>query len=340
MMNVIYFSYNEHQSINTDIIRHTKPDYSSRMSHATDTGAEDSSKEDNDIIQPVSTTSQALSDTGFYEDWFGSEVVVPRNSDRVMEQFGVMMLRIGAYLTKEGTDLTASQLFDSRSIVMEHRKSNLDCTAMPPDDTETPPLVGSSQERTASYLRDYPQIFRRKPSDIPLHSDMALKLTPDDKIATTSTASPSDLGISVETETEGDSKKISNKETTQKKLLTMSSDKSVTFKTVKSKVTSTQREKNAAKHKEAGTSKSSNNKTTDLEEKDSLESIIEDLKKRQSLKIKSYNKDENNNKAGSSKPTQNKKSSVVVITDDESSDSMASKKSNIVNRKNKNNTKK
>ncbi|XP_063824918.1 uncharacterized protein LOC135074529 isoform X2 [Ostrinia nubilalis] len=352
--------YNERHSLNPDVLR-PRPDYSSRMSHATDTSAEDNTKEENDImVHPLSTTSnRIMSDTGCYDECFGSEVMVPRDSDRILEQFGVMMLRIGAYISKEGNESATSQILNSATsqVLMEHRRSNHDCTTMPPDDTDTPLLVGNSKGRTASYLRDYPQIFGKKPSDIPLHSDMTITLTSDARISPSqllrnqsqvnennnttdnnkcSSSSPSDEAVSVETETPSTSKKLSNtsnqdvREITQNKIQSgVSSERSVNFKDVKKKISFTQRLANESKQKENGTSESENNKSINLEEKDSLESIIEGMQKHRSLKTKSLNKDKNDNKARAVKSNQHKKSSVTILSDDEesSADSLTSNKS-------------
>lgn len=273
-------------------------DYSSRMTHAT--SVEDL-KEDTNILHPVSTSSnRMISDTGYYEDWFGSEVMIPRDTDRILEQFGVMMLRIGAYLSKEGVDCNDpnSQIFNS-TILPDERRNNLDSTTMPPDDTDPPPLVGSSNGRTASYLREYPQIFMKKLSDFPLHSDLTLTLTSDHTMGpsqrqknhtqydendiVTSIQSLSDEDVSVDREKILSSQNSNPKGTSQKKLQTRSSEKSVTFKQIKLKPTL------------QGVNSSNNligeqtEKPEDIHtksEKDSLESIIKDMKTRESNKEK------------------------------------------------------
>ncbi|XP_023950113.2 uncharacterized protein LOC112054525 [Bicyclus anynana] len=113
-----------------------------------------------DAQYPLAVTSnRTMSDIGTYEDWFGSEVVVPRDADRILEQFVLMLLRIDAYLKTENAD--SIRLFNSNSqaFLGQYYK----CTAMPSEETDTPPLVGSSKGRMASYLLDYPQIFGKKP---------------------------------------------------------------------------------------------------------------------------------------------------------------------------------
>ncbi|CAK1547165.1 unnamed protein product [Leptosia nina] len=137
-----------------------------------------------DILQPLSVTSnRTLSDLiryGTYEDWFGSEVVVPRDTDRILEQFVIMLLRIGVYLSKENGDTT--KLFNSSSMPLLSSQS-IQCNPLSQDNADTPPLVGSSQGRIASYLRDYPKIFMKKPSDVltRLRSDAHLECDEDNE---------------------------------------------------------------------------------------------------------------------------------------------------------------
>ncbi|CAH0397909.1 unnamed protein product [Chilo suppressalis] len=164
--NLISDFYNHSPAVtNTDTI-HLKSDYSSRMSHGTDTSAEDL-KEDINNIESIKLDENLITPV-CCEDWLGREVMAPRDTDRILEQFGVMMLRISAFLTNKGTDTNDPETFNSHSIFTELKQSHLDCTAMPPDNADTPPLVGSSSARTASYLRDYPQIFQKK-NDIPMN---------------------------------------------------------------------------------------------------------------------------------------------------------------------------
>ncbi|XP_045526729.1 uncharacterized protein LOC123715604 isoform X2 [Pieris brassicae] len=129
-----------------------------------------------DILQPLSITSnRTISDTGTYEDWFGSEVVVPRDTDRIHEQFVIMLLRIGVYLMKDNVD--AAKLFNSSSLPLLCNSSNIQYNPISQDNGETPSLVGHSQGKIASYLRDYPNIFMKKPSDVltRLHSEAQIE---------------------------------------------------------------------------------------------------------------------------------------------------------------------
>lgn len=123
-----------------------------------------------DTLYPLSVNSnRTMSDIGTYEDWFGSEVIVPRDTDRILEQFVLMLLRIGVFMKKECTDPVK---FLSNSQAFLPQQSKIECPAISTEETETPPLVGNSKGKTASYLRDYPQIFMKKPSDLfgSLHS--------------------------------------------------------------------------------------------------------------------------------------------------------------------------
>ncbi|CAG4979957.1 unnamed protein product [Colias eurytheme] len=115
-------------------------------------------------FQPVSVTSnRTMSDIGTYEDWFGSEVVVPRDTDRILEQFVLMLLRIGVYLKKENADST--KLFNTNSTILP-KQDTMQCNPISNEEAETPPSVGNSRGRIQSYLRDYPNIFMKKPSDL------------------------------------------------------------------------------------------------------------------------------------------------------------------------------
>ncbi|XP_061377125.1 uncharacterized protein LOC116771780 isoform X2 [Danaus plexippus] len=126
----------------------------------------DEAKSSSDVAQPYSVmATRTMSDIGTFEDWFGSEVVLPRDADRILEQFVLMLMRIGAYLKKSDADL--KKFLSVNSQVFSSPKGNKqECQAMPTEETDTPPIVGTSKGRTQSYLLDYPDIFMRKPSDI------------------------------------------------------------------------------------------------------------------------------------------------------------------------------
>ena len=133
----------------------------SKTLNTTDTSLEEEGP-DPLIYRPATS---GLSDIGVYaqEDWFGSEVLIPRDTDRILEQIVLMLLRIGAYMKKEGLE----SIKDSKDILKSVSASwythpNITCSAMNGEDTETPPHVGSSRGNIASYLRDYPQIFMKK----------------------------------------------------------------------------------------------------------------------------------------------------------------------------------
>lgn len=112
-----------------------------------------------DVMKPLTTDIGAYA----YEDWFGSEVIIPRDTDRILEQIVLMLLRIGAYLKNEGKEsITASQILKSAIPASWPQLQNIDCAAMNGDETDTPPHVGSSKGNIASYLREYPQIFMKK----------------------------------------------------------------------------------------------------------------------------------------------------------------------------------
>lgn len=118
-----------------------------------------------DTATVASAISKKQSETASYEDWYGIDVVVPRIPDRILDQFVLMMLRIGAF--KENTDIDPKfELLKSMSSQAAVLKSDNQPSIQAADDTETPHFVGSSKGNTASYIREYPQIFMKKPTDI------------------------------------------------------------------------------------------------------------------------------------------------------------------------------
>lgn len=108
--------------------------------------------DDNTITQSVIIDRSVLLEP--FEDWCDSELVIPRDTDRIMEQFILMLLRISAHLTKQGTD--PSQLY--RAYTPGLLTGNL----LLGEDTDPPPSVGNDKTRTTSYLQQYPQIFMKK----------------------------------------------------------------------------------------------------------------------------------------------------------------------------------
>ncbi|KAG6442340.1 hypothetical protein O3G_MSEX002277 [Manduca sexta] len=139
----------------------------SNIASSTDTSVEDM-KDNLDSSQPMSITSNRMSDAGTFEDWFGNEVVIPRDTDRILEQFVLMLLRISVYLTREGSESLILRSFSPRSQTISIR-TDLDCPVMP-SDTDTPHVTRCREDQRPSYLRDYPEMFTRKSSDIPLSS--------------------------------------------------------------------------------------------------------------------------------------------------------------------------
>ncbi|XP_059047267.1 uncharacterized protein LOC131842705 [Achroia grisella] len=156
--------YDDRHSSNRDT-NWTKCDYLSRLNEATDCAIENNSIE-YDTLQP-DTSNRLIPDAGFYEDLFGSEVTIPRDSDRILEQFGVMLLHVAAFLKKE-EDPSSIHPFNSQSFMIIPKFDNIDCTNIPAEDTEATSLGGTTSKRTTSYLQQYPQIFMKKLSEIPL----------------------------------------------------------------------------------------------------------------------------------------------------------------------------
>ncbi|CAB3230107.1 unnamed protein product [Arctia plantaginis] len=119
----------------------------------------DDGQVDGDILQPLSVASTRNIDVGTYDDWFGSEVVVPRG-DRILEQLITMLLRIGIYLNKDGAESIKSHMFNPNISTLWAPCENIE--AVSSDGSDTPPHVANSKGHTASYLREYPQIFMKR----------------------------------------------------------------------------------------------------------------------------------------------------------------------------------
>ncbi|CAB3224152.1 unnamed protein product [Arctia plantaginis] len=111
------------------------------------------------ILQPLCVASTRNIDVGTYDDWFGSEVVVPRG-DRILEQLITMLLRIGIYLNKDGAESIKSHMFNPNISTLWAPCENIE--AVSSDGSDTPPHVANSKGHTASYLREYPQIFMKR----------------------------------------------------------------------------------------------------------------------------------------------------------------------------------
>lgn len=128
---------------------------------------------DNSVIPNLTAERSVFLES--FEDFYESDLVIPRDTDRIMEQFILMLLRIGAHITKQGTDLA--------QISSAHALGLLPNTLLLGEDTETPPSVGNDKTRTTSYLQQYPQIFMKKdssrlrtsPSNSPEESSKNLK---------------------------------------------------------------------------------------------------------------------------------------------------------------------
>ncbi|CAH1645535.1 unnamed protein product [Spodoptera littoralis] len=149
--------YGEGLSTTNESYLRPQLDISSKMVHSTDTNAEEDVPEP-DAIKP---STGCCSDSGAYEDWFGSEIIIPRDTDRILEQIVLMLLRVGAYMKNEVTEsLLDPQRFSSAVPALWH-SDNIDCT-INAGDSDTPQNIGSSRGNTASYLREYPQIFMKK----------------------------------------------------------------------------------------------------------------------------------------------------------------------------------
>lgn len=125
--------------------------------------SDDGKEQEADVPRPVSSNGIDFN-LGTYEDCVCNDVAIPRDTDRILEQFVSMSLRIAIYLKRNGT--VSSKLLDSLSIIVLNRSLGPDCNVLTSESLEPPQPIGSSQGRAASYLTDYPQIFMKKMSDI------------------------------------------------------------------------------------------------------------------------------------------------------------------------------
>lgn len=135
---------------------------STDLVNSTDTFIEEGPE--SDAMKPPAT---GWTDMGAYvfEDWFGNDILIPRDTDRILEQFVLMLLRIGTYLKRGNIESVDSQVFNTAISSSWHPPDSIDCTTINADATDTPPHVGSSKGNIASYLREYPQIFMKKQSN-------------------------------------------------------------------------------------------------------------------------------------------------------------------------------
>ncbi|XP_026317568.1 uncharacterized protein LOC113228469 isoform X2 [Hyposmocoma kahamanoa] len=115
---------------------------------------QDTTKITDNVISNLITERSVLLEPD--DDFCESDLAIPRDTDRIMEQFILMLLHIGAYLTKQGTGL--AQMYST------HASDLLPSTLLLGEDTDTPPSVGNDKTRTTSYLQQYPHIFMKKDS--------------------------------------------------------------------------------------------------------------------------------------------------------------------------------
>lgn len=115
---------------------------------------EDTTKITDNVISNLITERSVLLEPD--DDFCESDLAIPRDTDRIMEQFILMLLHIGAYLTKQSTSL--AQMYSA------HASDLLPSTLLLGEDTDTPPSVGNNKTRTTSYLQQYPHIFMKKDS--------------------------------------------------------------------------------------------------------------------------------------------------------------------------------
>lgn len=135
----------------------TSPSGSEVNEDENSTNIEDTTKltDENGVISNLTTERSVFLEP--YEDFCDNDLVIPRDTDRIMEQFILMLLRIGAHLTTQRTG--PAQIYSPRAPGL------LPNTLLLGEDTETPPSVGNDKRRNTSYLQQYPQIFMKRDSN-------------------------------------------------------------------------------------------------------------------------------------------------------------------------------
>ncbi|KAI5651838.1 hypothetical protein NE865_00175 [Phthorimaea operculella] len=134
-----------------------------RMAHSTHADLKGIEAE---VTEPIILTPLAVerksSDSSPDEDWIGSEIIVPRDSDRILEQFSVMMLRIAVWMGTESSD--PRKMFSSFSTELVKPNKNENSSPIQETDRDASPST-SNMKNSAPYLQNYPQIFKTKPTD-------------------------------------------------------------------------------------------------------------------------------------------------------------------------------
>lgn len=110
-----------------------------------------------EVIQPSSTPCPNESIANCQD----GGLVVPRDGDRVMEQFVFMLLRVSQYIKSEIGD--SYNLF-VRTVPTQNQQHNYlhSSTLCTDTTTEGQPDVSRTNAATSSYLTDFPQIFQKK----------------------------------------------------------------------------------------------------------------------------------------------------------------------------------
>lgn len=122
----------------------------------------------NNVQMPNSVLSNRLL-ADFTVEMEGTDLVVPRNVDRILEQFILMMLKIGTFLNKKGIDpvalLSSSSLPELQPPENNGNDNNI---SFPSIYTEPPQDVAGNTNvctATSTYMKKYPEIFDKKKTD-------------------------------------------------------------------------------------------------------------------------------------------------------------------------------
>ncbi|XP_041978723.1 uncharacterized protein LOC121732806 [Aricia agestis] len=116
------------------------------------------------VFQNLPMTSNNIVDTNPNDDCINIEVVTPRDSDRVLDQFVTMILKIRIYLKMGLNNDSLHQIQINDNSERDVSDLNVDQSAIYSNDVESPPSVTSLSAGKFSYIHDYPGIFLKDTS--------------------------------------------------------------------------------------------------------------------------------------------------------------------------------
>lgn len=120
-------------------------------------------KQSSILTSPSATSNKIVAEDNDEMDFTG-DWNIPRDTDRILEQIVLIMLKIGASLNQ---DIDPVSLVPESTMPKSNplNQRNLDCAALS-DEVITPPIeVGNVRGSRASYITEYPQIFMKRSTE-------------------------------------------------------------------------------------------------------------------------------------------------------------------------------